>query len=197
MRHIISVLLENEAGALSRVAGLFSARGYNIESLTVAPTEDSTLSRMTLVTTGDEAIIEQITKQLNKLIDVVKLVDLSEGKHIERELMMIKVRADHSMREELKRLADDRFEAPSPLQRSNPDLGSMTYHGIRMIAEGRSRFAVRPFESAQGKLLLEVYPGGLIKQLGLSGGEKVLEVGTGSGYQAAVLAELGCEVYSI
>ena len=99
MRHIISVLMENEAGALSRVAGLFSARGYNIESLTVAPTEDPTLSRMTLVTAGDEAIIEQITKQLNKLIDVVKLVDLSEGAHIERELMMIKVRADQAMRD--------------------------------------------------------------------------------------------------
>ena len=106
MRHIISVLMENEAGALSRVAGLFSARGYNIESLTVAPTEDSTLSRMTLVTTGDENIIEQITKQLNKLVDVVKLVDLSEGPHIERELMMIKVRAEGPMREELKRLSD-------------------------------------------------------------------------------------------
>ena len=102
MRHIISVLMENEAGALSRVAGLFSARGYNIESLTVAPTEDPTRSRMTLVTTGDEAIIEQ----MNKLVDVVKLVDLSEGPHIERELMMIKVRADQPMREELKRLAD-------------------------------------------------------------------------------------------
>jgi len=106
MRHIISILMENEAGALSRVAGLFSARGYNIESLTVAPTEDSTLSRMTLVTTGDENIIEQITKQLNKLVDVVKLVDLSEGPHIERELMMIKVRAEGAMREELKRLSD-------------------------------------------------------------------------------------------
>ncbi len=106
MRHIISILIENEAGALSRVSGLFSARGYNIESLTVAPTEDPTLSRMTLVTRGDENIIEQITKQLNKLIDVVKLVDLSEGPHIERELMMIKVRAEGSMREELKRLAE-------------------------------------------------------------------------------------------
>ena len=82
MRHVISILLENEAGALSRVSGLFSARGYNIESLTVAPTEDPTLSRMTLVTRGDEAIIEQITKQLNKLIDTVKLVDLSEGPHL-------------------------------------------------------------------------------------------------------------------
>ncbi|HEB67321.1 MAG TPA: acetolactate synthase small subunit [Gammaproteobacteria bacterium] len=107
MRHIISLLMENEAGALSRVAGLFSARGYNIESLTVAPTEDPSLSRMTIVTRGSEAIIEQITKQLNKLIDVVKLADITEGRHLERELMLIKVRADNpSRREEIKRLAD-------------------------------------------------------------------------------------------
>jgi len=106
MRHIIAVLLENEAGALSRVAGLFSARGYNIESLAVAPTDDPSLSRMTLVTTGNEDIVEQIKKQLNKLIDTVKLLDLTEGPHIERELMMIKVRADRTDREELKRLAD-------------------------------------------------------------------------------------------
>ena len=106
MRHIIAVLLENEAGALSRVAGLFSARGYNIESLTVAPTDDPSLSRMTLVTTGNEDIVEQIKKQLNKLIDTVKLFDLTEGPHIERELMMIKVRAERADREELKRLAD-------------------------------------------------------------------------------------------
>jgi len=107
MRHIISVLLENESGALSRVAGLFSARGYNIESLTVAPTEDGTLSRMTLVTEGSDQIIEQITKQLNKLVDVVKLLDLTEGAHIEREMMLIKVRADSAAaREEIKRLID-------------------------------------------------------------------------------------------
>ncbi|HNO75739.1 acetolactate synthase small subunit [Nitrosomonas mobilis] len=106
MRHIISILLENEAGALSRVAGLFSARGYNIESLSVAPTEDPTLSRMTLVTSGSEDVIEQITKQLNKLIEVVKLVDLSDGNHIERELMLVKVRAIGSAREEFKRLVD-------------------------------------------------------------------------------------------
>lgn len=106
MRHIIAVLLENEAGALSRVAGLFSARGYNIESLTVAPTDDPTLSRMTLVTTGNDEIVEQIKKQLNKLIDTVKLVDLSEGDHIEREMMMVKVRAERPDREELKRLTD-------------------------------------------------------------------------------------------
>lgn len=106
MRHIISILMENEAGALSRIAGLFSARGYNIESLTVAPTEDPSLSRMTLVTRGDEAIIEQITKQLNKLIEVVKLLDLSEGQHIEREMMLIKLRAERGNREEIKRLVD-------------------------------------------------------------------------------------------
>ena len=106
MRHIISILLENEAGALSRVAGLFSARGYNIESLTVAPTEDASLSRMTIVTRGSDEVLEQITKQLNKLVDVVKVVDLSEAAHIERELMLIKVRAIGKDREEVKRLAD-------------------------------------------------------------------------------------------
>ncbi|WP_133716465.1 MULTISPECIES: acetolactate synthase small subunit [Methylocaldum] len=106
MRHIISILMENESGALSRVAGLFSARGYNIESLTVAPTEDASLSRMTLVTTGSDEIIEQITKQLNKLIDVVKLIDISESSHIERELMMVKVRAVDRAREEIIRLTD-------------------------------------------------------------------------------------------
>ena len=98
--------MENEAGALSRVAGLFSARGYNIESLTVAPTEDPTLSRMTLVTRGNNEIIEQITKQLHKLIEVVKLADLSEGVHIEREMMLIKVQAKGEHREEIKRLVE-------------------------------------------------------------------------------------------
>ncbi len=106
MRHIISILIENEAGALSRVAGLFSARGYNIESLTVAPTEDATLSRMTLVTRGNEDIIEQITKQLNKLIDIVKLIDLAEAAHVERELMLVKVKTNDTTREEVKRLSD-------------------------------------------------------------------------------------------
>lgn len=106
MRHIISLLMENEAGALSRVAGLFSARAYNIESLTVAPTEDATLSRMTIVTVGSEDVIEQITKQLNKLVDVIKVMDLTDGRHIERELMLVKVRAVGNDREELKRIAD-------------------------------------------------------------------------------------------
>jgi acetolactate synthase-1/3 small subunit len=105
-RHIISVLVENEAGALSRISGLFSARGYNIETLTVAPTEDASMSRMTIVTTGSEDVIEQITKQLNKLIEVVKVIDLSEAEHIERELMLIKVRAGQKEREDMKRMAD-------------------------------------------------------------------------------------------
>jgi acetolactate synthase-1/3 small subunit len=105
-RHIISVLVENEAGALSRISGLFSARGYNIETLTVAPTEDASMSRMTIVTSGSEDVIEQITKQLNKLIEVVKVIDLSEAEHIERELMLIKVRAGQKEREDMKRMAD-------------------------------------------------------------------------------------------
>ena len=106
MKHIIALLVENEAGALSRVVGLFSARGYNIESLTVATTEDPSLSRMTIVTTGSDDIIEQITKHLNRLIEVMKVVDLSEGPYTERELMLIKVRAVGKEREEMKRMAD-------------------------------------------------------------------------------------------
>ncbi len=106
MRHIISLLMENEAGALSRVAGLFSARGYNIESLTVAPTHDATLSRMTIVTRGEDQVIEQIVKQLNKLIDVVKVQDLQETPHIERELLLIKLHVTGAQREEVYRLTE-------------------------------------------------------------------------------------------
>jgi len=106
MRRIISVLMENQPGALSRVVGLFSQRNYNINSLTVAPTDDASLSRLTLTTVGDDRKIEQIIKHLNKLVDVVKLVDLTEGSHIERELMLIKVRAETVYRDEVKRLAD-------------------------------------------------------------------------------------------
>ena len=106
MKRIISVLVENEPGALSRIVGLFSQRNYNIETLNVAPTEDNTVSRLTLTTEGKPQIIEQITKQLNKLVDVVKLVDLTEGSHIERELMLVKVRAAGAMRDEIKRTTD-------------------------------------------------------------------------------------------
>lgn len=106
MRRIISVLMENEAGALSRVIGLFAQRNYNIETLTVAPTEDSTLSRLTLTTLAADEQVEQITKQLNKLIEVVKLVDLTEGEHIERELMLVKLKASGAQRAEVKRTSD-------------------------------------------------------------------------------------------
>ncbi len=106
MKHIISILLENEAGALSRVAGLFSARAYNIESLTVAPTDDPSLSRMTLVTCGTDEVVEQVCKQLNKLIDVVKLSNLTDDAHVERELILIKVEAEGEQRDEVKRIVD-------------------------------------------------------------------------------------------
>ncbi|MFL1915075.1 acetolactate synthase small subunit [Plesiomonas shigelloides] len=106
MRRILSVLLENESGALSRVVGLFSQRGYNIETLTVAPTEDATLSRITIVTAGDQSVLEQIEKQLHKLIDVLKVSDLSQGAHVERELMLVKMQASASVRDELKRMSD-------------------------------------------------------------------------------------------
>ncbi|KJZ07511.1 MULTISPECIES: acetolactate synthase small subunit [Halomonas] len=106
MRHIISILMENEPGALSRVVGLFSQRNFNIETLNVAPTDDPTLSRLTVTTVGDDRVIEQITKHLNKLIDVVKLVDLTEGNHIERELMLVKVKALGAARDEVKRTVD-------------------------------------------------------------------------------------------
>ena len=106
MRHILSILMENESGAMSRVIGLFSARGYNIDSLSVAMTEDPTLSRMTISTRGDEEVIEQITKQLNKLIEVVKVIDLNDSHFVERELMLVKVRAVGKDRDEFLRLAE-------------------------------------------------------------------------------------------
>ena len=106
MRHIISVMLENEAGALSRVSGLFSARGYNIESLTVAATNDPTLSRMTIVSVGDDNIIEQIVKQLEKLIDVVKVIDLTATEHIERELLLVKIDVNPNTQADIDRQID-------------------------------------------------------------------------------------------
>ncbi len=106
MRRIIAILLENEAGALSRVVGLFAQRNYNIETLTVAPTEDATLSRLTVTTSGDASKIEQVTKQLNKLIEVVKVMDITDGDHVERELMLVKLRAEGAARAEIKRTTD-------------------------------------------------------------------------------------------
>lgn len=106
MRRILSVLIENESGALSRVIGLFSQRGYNIESLTVAPTDDPTLSRMTIQTVGDEKVLEQIEKQLHKLVDVLRVNELAQGPHVQREIMLVKVQASGYGREEVKRCAD-------------------------------------------------------------------------------------------
>ncbi|MCX8744832.1 acetolactate synthase small subunit [Snodgrassella sp. B3882] len=106
MRHILSVLMENQAGAMSRIVGLFSARAYNIDSLSVSPTEDKTLSRMTIVTSGDARVIEQITKQLNKLIEVIKVIDLNDSQYVERELMLVKLRATGKDRDEILRLTD-------------------------------------------------------------------------------------------
>ncbi len=162
-RRIISVLMENEPGALSRVVGLFSQRGYNIESLNVAPTEDDSLSRLTLTSIGDDLAIEQITKNLNKLIDVVKLVDLSEGSHIERELMMIKVRATGSMREEVKRSVDI-------FRGQIIDVTQSTYT-IQLLGDSEKLSA---FIDAVGEsIVLEVVRTGVS---GISRGEKILKL---------------------
>ena len=106
MRHIISILLENEVGALSRVSGLFSARGYNIESLTVAPTEDKTVSRITVVTAGSDKVIAQITNQLNKLVDIVKVSDLTADEHVEREIILLKLQNSESTQPFIDELID-------------------------------------------------------------------------------------------
>ena len=124
MRHIISILLENESGALSRVAGLFSARAYNIESLTVAPTEDPSLSRMTLVTSGSDDVIEQITKQLNKLINVLKIVELDPSSSVQREHMLVKVRIDAGTRSQI-------LEAVNLFRARVVDVAPDLYHGRR------------------------------------------------------------------
>ena len=161
MRHILSLLLENEAGALSRVSGLFSARGFNIESLTVAPTEDPSISRMTLVTSGSDEIIEQITKHLNKLVDVIKVIDLSESKHIERELMLIKLQAKGAEREEIKRL-NDIFRGRII------DVTDSTYT-VEMTGTGEKLDAF--IEALDEKAILEVVRSGVS---GISRGEKAI-----------------------
>lgn len=163
MRRIISILMENEAGALSRVVGLFSQRGYNIDSLTVAPTEDSSLSRLTLTTTGDEGTIERITKQLNKLVEVVKLVDLTEGSHIERELMLVKIKASGAQRAEVKRTTDI-------FRGQIVDVTNSTYT-VQLVGTSDKLDA---FLQALGELtVLEVARTGVT---GISRGEKVLSL---------------------
>jgi acetolactate synthase-1/3 small subunit len=162
-RRVLSILLENEAGALCRVAGLFSARAYNIESLTVAPTEDPTVSRMTLVTSGPNEVIEQITKQLNKLIDVIKLMDLNDHKHIERELMLIKVTATGIDRDEIKRLVD-------VFRGRIIDVTNVTYV-IELTGTGEKLDAF--LAALDRKLILEVVRSGVS---GIARGEKSLHV---------------------
>jgi len=163
MRRIISILLENESGALSRVVGLFSQRGYNIDSLTVAPTDDASLSRLTLTTMGDEGTIERITKQLNKLVEVVKLVDLTEGSHVERELMLVKIKASGAQRAEVKRTSDI-------FRGQVVDVTSAAYT-VQLIGTADKLDA---FLDALGELVvLEVARTGVI---GISRGEKVLSL---------------------
>ncbi len=163
MRHIISILMENEAGALSRVVGLFSQRNFNIESLNVAPTEDPTLSRLTLTTKGSDQVIEQITKQLNKLVDVVKLVDLTEGVHVERELMLVKVKAVGAQRAEVKRTTD--------IFRGQIVDVTNTMYTVQMVGDNDKLDA---FIQALGvNSILEVVRTGVS---GISRGEKVLSL---------------------
>ena len=163
MRRIISVLMENEAGALSRVVGLFAQRNYNIETLTVAPTEDATLSRLTLTTSATDSQVEQITKQLNKLIEVVKLVDLTDGEHIERELMLIKVKATGSQRAEVKRTADI-FRG---------QIVDVTSNSYTIQMAGTSDKLDAFLRALSESVVLEVVRSGVS---GLSRGEKVLSI---------------------
>lgn len=163
MKRILSILMENEAGALSRVVGLFAQRNYNIETLTVAPTEDPTLSRLTLSTIASDKQTEQITKQLNKLIDVVKLVELTEGDHVERELMLIKVRATGAQRAEVKRTAD-------VFRGQIVDVTPSTYT-VQLTGPGAKLDAF--IQAMSENTVMEVVRTGIS---GLSRGEKVLAI---------------------
>ena len=166
MRHIISVLLENESGALSRVAGLFSARGYNIESLTVAPTNDETLSRMTIVTTGDDRKIDQIEKQLNKLVDVVALQDITVAGHLEREVVLVKLRVEDDQIESLRRIA----------QGFNASLSDVTENKFIVEMSGSCEKVDELLNSLSNSEIIEVARSGVI---GLASGEGALVVPAG------------------
>lgn len=163
MKHIISMIMENESGALSRVSGLFSARGYNIQALTVAPTEDESMSRLTLVTSGTDQQIEQIVKHLNRLIDVIKVLDLTEGDHIERELMLIKLSATGDNREEYKRLAD--------IFRGDIIDVTATTYTVQMVGESKKLDAF--IDAIDPGLILETVRSGTV---GVLRGEKCLQL---------------------
>lgn len=163
MRHILSVLIENEPGALSRVVGLFSQRNFNIESLSVAPTQDASLSRMTIMTIGNDHVVEQITKQLNKLIDIVKVIDLSDGDHVERELMLIKFKASGQSRVDIQRNADI-------FRGQIVDITPTTFT-VQMVGDSAKLDA---FIASLGNVsILEVVRSGVS---GISRGEKILSV---------------------
>jgi len=157
------MLMENESGALSRVSGLFSARGYNIQSLAVAPTEDDTISRLTLVTMGSEHKIEQIVKHLNRLIDVIKVIDVTESSHIERELMLIKIKATGAMREEIKRLTD--------IYRATIVDVTPTIYTVQLV--GHARKVDSFIEALDADLIIETVRSGA---LGMMRGEKSLHL---------------------
>ncbi|WP_024851530.1 acetolactate synthase small subunit [Hydrogenovibrio kuenenii] len=163
MKHIISMLMENESGALSRVAGLFSARGYNIQTLTVAPTEDGSISRLTLVSYGNDYQIEQIVKHLNRLVDVIKVVDITEGSHIERELMLVKVKATGAMREEVKRLAD--------IFRGTIVDVTANIYSVQLVGESQKLDAF--IEALEQDIIVETVRSGVV---GLMRGEKSLHL---------------------
>lgn len=163
MRHIISVLLENESGALSRVAGLFSARGYNIESLTVAPTNDSTLSRMTIVTIGDDRKIDQIEKHLNKLVDVAGLQDITVSGHLEREIVLIKLAIEADKKDNLDRIIDA-FQA---------SLSDVAENQFIVEMSGSSEKIDELIKSLSNANIIEVVRSGVI---GLASGKRALTV---------------------
>jgi len=163
MRHIISVLLENESGALSRVAGLFSARGYNIESLTVAPTNDSTLSRMTIVTIGDDRKIDQIEKHLNKLVDVAGLQDITISGHLEREIVLIKLAIEADKKDNLDRIIDA-FQA---------SLSDVAENQFIVEMSGSSEKIDELIKSLSNANIIEVVRSGVI---GLASGKRALTV---------------------
>lgn len=163
MRHILSILIENEPGALSRVVGLFSARGYNIDALSVAPTEEASLSRLSVVTTGSPSQMEQMTKQLNKLIEVVKVTDLTESRYVERELMLVKVRAVGKDRDEMLRMAEI-------YRGSIVDVTDKTY---TIEVTGTTDKLNTFLESIQSSLILETVRTGAS---GIGRGERILRI---------------------
>ncbi len=162
MRRILSVLLENESGALSRVVGLFSQRGYNIESLAVAPTEDPTLSRITIQTIGDEKVLEQIEKQLHKLVDVLRVNELGQSAFVEREVMLVKILAEGEKREEVKRNVD--------IFRGQIVDVSPRYYTVQLVGSGEKLDAFLATVRAVTEIV-EVVRSGVI---GISRGDKTL-----------------------